>query len=70
MAATVLSMSQRLLSTPARHVRRRVTDVTAQVGEEHWDRLTLLATWEQPLQLLALAHVVLAIGLLLTHLPE
>ena len=67
-AAAILSMSQRVLSTPARHVRRMVTDATAQVGEARWDRSTLLATWEHPLQLLALAHVVLAIGLLLTHL--
>ena len=69
-AATVLSMSQRMLSTPARYVRRRATDAVAQVGEARWDRATLLATWEHPLQLLALAHVLLAIGLLLTHLPD
>lgn len=68
-AAVVLSMSQRALSTPARHVRRKVTDATAQIGEARWDRPTLLATWERPLQLLALAHVLLATGLLLTHLP-
>ena len=68
-AATVLSMTQRALSTPARHVRRTVTDASAQVGQAHWDRSMLLATWEYPLQLLALAHVVLAIGLLLTHFP-
>ena len=67
-AAAVFSMSQRALSTPARHVRRMVTDATAQVGKARWDRSTLLATWEHPLQLLALAHVMLAIGLLLTHL--
>ncbi len=67
-AATVLSMSQRLLSTPARHVRRVAPDATAEIGEDRWDRSTLLATWERPLQLLALAHVLLAIGLLLTHL--
>ncbi len=68
-AATAFSMSQRALSTPARHVRRTVTDATAEIGEARWDRSTLLATWERPLQLLALAHVLLAIGLLLTHLP-
>jgi hypothetical protein len=68
-AAAAFSMSQRALSTPARHVRRMVTDATAQVGEARWNRSTLLATWEHPLQLLALAHVALAIGLLLTHLP-
>ena len=68
-AATALSMSQRALSTPARHVRRKVTDATAKIGEASWDRATLLATWERPLRLLALAHVLLAIGLLLTHIP-
>ena len=69
-AATVFSMTQRALSTPARHVRRRVTDATAEIGDAVWDRSTLLATWERPLQLLAVAHVLLAIGLLLTHLPR
>ncbi|MFV1962729.1 MAG: hypothetical protein ACC658_12970, partial [Acidimicrobiia bacterium] len=69
-AATALSMSQRLLSTPARQVRRIVMDATAEIGEQRWDRSTLLATWERPLQLLALAHVLLAVGLLLTHLPR
>jgi hypothetical protein len=62
-------MTQRVLSTPARHVRRRATTATAEIGEERWDRSMLLATWERPLRLLALAHVLLAIGLLLTHLP-
>jgi hypothetical protein len=46
-----------------------VTDATAEIGDERWDRSTLLATWERPLLLLAVAHVLLAIGLLLTHLP-
>jgi len=68
-AATVLSMAQRALSTPARHIRRSVTSASAEIGEARWDRSTLLATWERPLQLLALAHVLLAIGLLLTHFP-
>ncbi|MCZ6567680.1 MAG: hypothetical protein O6923_05220 [Actinobacteria bacterium] len=67
-AATVFSMSQRVLSTPARRVRRVVMDATAEIGEDRWDRSTLLATWERPLRLLVLAHVLLAIGLLLTHL--
>ena len=69
-AAAALSMAQRALSAPARHVRRRVTNATAEIGEERWDRSMLLATWERPLRLLALAHVLLAIGLLLTHLPK
>jgi hypothetical protein len=67
-AAIALAMAQRSLSTPARHVRRGVTAATAEIGEARWDRSTLLATWERPLQLLTLAHVLLAIGLLLTHL--
>lgn len=68
-AAIVLSMAQQALSTPARHVRRRVTGATVEFGDSRWDRSMLLATWERPLQLLAFAHVLLAIGLLLTHLP-
>jgi hypothetical protein len=68
-AATALSMTQRSLSTPARHVRRRTTTATARIGDEGWDKAMLLATWERPLQLLVVAHVLLATGLLLTHLP-
>ncbi len=68
-AAIALSMAQQALSTPARHVRRRVTGATVEFGDSRWDRSMLLATWERPLQLLAFAHVLLAIGLLLTHLP-
>jgi hypothetical protein len=67
-AATFLSLSQRALSTPAREVRRKVIDASAVIGDQRWDRPTLLATWERPLQLLATAHVLLAIGLILTHL--
>ena len=68
-AAAILSMTQRALSTPARQVRRNLVNVTAVVGDEDWDQSELLSTWERPLQLLAFAHVVLAVGLLLTHLP-
>ena len=68
-AAAAFSMTQRLLSTPARHVRRKVPDATAEIGRARWDRSTLLATWERPLQMLAVAHVLLALGLLLTHRP-
>lgn len=67
-AAALLSTSQRMLSTPARQVRRNVPDASAHIGQERWDRSTLLATWERPLQVLALAHILLAVGLLLTHL--
>ena len=66
-AAIAFAMTQRTLSAPARHVRRGVTVATAEIGEARWDRSTLLATWERPLQLLAVAHVLLAVGLLLTH---
>jgi hypothetical protein len=69
-AATVFAMTQRVLSTPARHVRRRAADASALVGTETWDRARLLATWEVPLRLLAAAHVLLAAGLLLTHLDR
>jgi hypothetical protein len=66
-AAVMLSMAQRTLSTPARWVRRRVAGPAVEVSEAGWDEATLLATWERPLQYLAVAHVVLAAGLLLTH---
>ena len=68
-AAAVLSLAQRGLSTPARDVRRKTTDVTVVVDDARWDRAALLTTWERPLALLALAQVLLAAGLLLTHVP-
>jgi len=67
-AATSLSMAQRHLSTPARHVRRRAWGASATVGDEHWDRQRLLESWERPLRALAVAHVLLAVALILTHL--
>lgn len=66
-AATVLSMVQRTLSTPARRVRRETDAAGASIGQSTWDRADLLETWERPLQLLVVAHVLLAIGLLATH---
>ncbi|MEE9472735.1 MAG: hypothetical protein V3V82_01985, partial [Acidimicrobiia bacterium] len=48
-AAIALSMAQQALSTPARHVRRKVRSATAKIGEASWDRTTLLASWERPL---------------------
>ena len=67
-AATVLSLTQRALSTPARFVRRSAIDasVTLDVGEENetWDRDRLLDTWEWPLKLLTATVVLLAISLL------
>ena len=68
-AAAILSMAQRLLSTPARHLRRNATESNTAASDQGWDQSKLLSTWERPLQLLALAHVMLAVGLLLTHLP-
>lgn len=67
-AATVLSMVQRTLSTPARHVRRETHAASASIGGGSWDASELLETWERPLQLLVVAHVLLAIGLLARHL--
>ena len=69
-AAAILSMAQRALSTPARHLRRNTTEANTAAGDQDWDHATLLSTWERPLQLLALAHVLLAVGLLFTHLPS
>ncbi len=66
-AAAAFSLAQRELSTPARHVRRRVPDATAAIGAETWNRAKLLTTWERPLRLLVAAHVILAVGLLLVH---
>jgi hypothetical protein len=67
-AATALSMAQRVLSTPARHVRRDTDATGAVIGGSNWERAELLATWERPLRLLVVAHVLLALGLLLPHL--
>jgi hypothetical protein len=68
-AAGLLSLAQRALSTPARRLRRNATQANTAASDQDWDQSNLLSTWERPLQLLALAHVVLAVGLLLTHLP-
>jgi hypothetical protein len=68
-AATLLSLAQRALSTPARFVRRRTRESVVEFdGEVRWDRAELLQTWERPLRLLAWAMVALAIGLISTHL--
>lgn len=63
-AATVMSMVQRALSTPARRIRRHVTNVDVWTAGEHWTEADLLETWEEPLALLAIGHIVLAIGML------
>jgi hypothetical protein len=68
-AATLLSLVQRTLSTPARFVRRRTERAVVSFdGAPQWERADLLRTWETPLRLLAATAVALAIGLLLTHL--
>ena len=68
-AATLLSLAQRRLSTPARFVRRRTTEsVTTFDGGRQWDRAELLATWETSLRLLAWTMAALAVGLLVRHL--
>jgi len=68
-AATLLSLAQRALSTPARFVRRHTSEaVTRFDGHRQWDRAELLDTWEKPLRLLTWTTLALALGLLLTHL--
>ena len=68
-AATLISMAQRALSTPARYVRRnteRAEMVLERAGEgETWDEDRVLSTWERPLRLLAWAMVTLAAGMVL-----
>ena len=66
-AACVLSMTQRVLSTPARHLRRDTDAPVAVIGGSNWETAELLATWERPLRLLVVAHVLLALGLLFSH---
>jgi hypothetical protein len=67
-AAAALSMAQRTLSTPARHVRRDADAAKAVIGGSNWEKAELLATWERPLRLLVVAHVLVALGLLVSHL--
>jgi hypothetical protein len=71
LAATLLSLVQRALSTAARYTRRRALDAEVVLvryeGDEVWPRERLLATWERPLKLLAAGTVVLALGLLLAR---
>ena len=67
-ATTLLSMTQRALSTPARNLRRTV-DFAEMVLErqnttERWSEGEILKTWEAPLKLLTAAVIVFALGLL------
>lgn len=67
-AATLISMAQRALSTPARYLRRQTERAEMILlrdhHEERWNDERILATWERPLRLLAWAMVTLAVGLL------
>lgn len=67
-AAALFSIVQRNLSTPARRIRRTSSRATVRIGDEPWDEEDLLATWERPLLVLAIAHVVTAVALVSTHL--
>jgi hypothetical protein len=71
--AALGSYVQRVLSTPVRHVRRRVVAVTGTTelrdgGSEPITRELLYRTQERSLQLLAAAHVLLAGSLLVLRL--
>ena len=69
LAAVLLSLAQRSLSTPARFVRRRTTESIVSFNDHQtWQREQLLATWEKPLRLLTWTTVAAAIGLLATHI--
>ncbi|MGH8875707.1 MAG: hypothetical protein ACRDVM_10720 [Acidimicrobiia bacterium] len=67
-AATLLSVAQRALSTPARFVRRSVQEAEVVLrmdgANESWPERRLLETWERPLRLTGWAMVLLAVGLL------
>lgn len=70
-AATLISMAQRTLSTPARYLRRNTESAEMTLiredTEERWNDERILATWERPLRLLAWAMVTLAVGLLMAR---
>jgi len=70
-AATLISMTQRTLSTPARYLRRNTESAEMIISrgqhEERWNDERILATWERPLRLLALAMVTLAVGLVVSR---
>jgi hypothetical protein len=70
LAAVLLSLVQRALSTPARYVRRRTQHAAVEfdTGQPGWDKENLLVTWERPLRLLVATIVVLALALLARHL--
>jgi len=71
LAATLLSLVQRSLSTPARFIRRETDGATVDIlrdgNRQIWTRDELLDTWETPLRLLTWAVIVLAVSLLLVQ---
>ena len=71
--ATLTSYVQRVLSTPVRHLRRRVASVSGAFelrdgGREPVTRETIAGASERALQALAAAHVALAASLLVLRL--
>lgn len=71
--ATLMSYAQRVLSTPVRHLRRRVAAVGGTIelrdgGIEPVTRASLAAAPERALQVLAAANVALAAALLVLRL--
>jgi hypothetical protein len=70
-AATLISMAQRNLSTPARYLRRNTEGAEMILfrdnHEERWNDERILTTWELPLRLLAWAMVTLAVGMLVAR---
>jgi hypothetical protein len=67
-ATTLLSMTQRALSTPARNLRRTVEFAELVLerrdATERWTEGEILDTWEVPLKLLTAAVIAFAVGLL------
>lgn len=70
-AATLVSLTQRALSTPARYLRRNVDRAELLLhspeSDDVWHENQVLDTWERPLRLLVWAMVALAIGMLATR---
>lgn len=71
-AATLMSLAQRALSTPARFLRRKARSGGATFdtgkGQAYWDRTRLLAGYERPLRLLSWMAPALACAMLLARL--
>jgi len=47
--------------------RREAGAARVTIGDGIWETSILLKTWERPLQLLIIAHMLLAIGFLVRH---